>query len=99
MGPSVEEVLSICSNGSAPLNKMAAMPIYGKTKKTLKVFFSQTSFEAESWHWGLKVNQVCSNDDCTLTFDLQQGQIWVPLVLYEESVEKSFSQNVFKTNS
>ena len=27
---SVERVLTICSNGSAPLNKMAAMLIYGK---------------------------------------------------------------------
>ena len=36
MGPSVEKVLPICSTGSAPLNKMAAMPIYGK------IFFSRT---------------------------------------------------------
>ena len=33
-GPSVKVGLKICSNGSAPLNKMAAMPIYGKS--TLK---------------------------------------------------------------
>ena len=31
MGPSVKGFLTVCSNGSAPLNKMAAMPIYGKT--------------------------------------------------------------------
>ena len=39
MGLSVKGVLSICSNGSVPLNKMAAMPIYGKKtnkKKHLK---------------------------------------------------------------
>ena len=30
MRPSVEGLLIICSNGSAPLNKMAAMPIYSK---------------------------------------------------------------------
>ena len=30
MGPSVERLLIICLNGSVPLNKMAAMPIYGK---------------------------------------------------------------------
>ena len=35
MGPSVERMLTICSNGSAPLNKMAAMPIYGRTLKNL----------------------------------------------------------------
>ena len=33
-------------NGSAPLNKMAAIPIYGKTLK--KSLFS--SFEPESWY-------------------------------------------------
>ena len=32
---SVEKMLTICSNGSVPLNKMAAMPIYGKTLKNL----------------------------------------------------------------
>ena len=30
MGPSKEKILTICLNGSAPLNKMAAMPVYGK---------------------------------------------------------------------
>ena len=30
MGPSVKRVLIIYANGSAPLNKMAAMPVYGK---------------------------------------------------------------------
>ena len=30
IGPSVEGMLTICSNGSALLNKMAAMPVYGK---------------------------------------------------------------------
>ena len=30
MRASVERMLTICSNGSAPLNKMGAMPIYGK---------------------------------------------------------------------
>ena len=32
-----------------------------------------------------------------LTF-LWQGQIYVPMHLYGENVEKSFSQNVLKTN-
>ena len=29
----VQRMLKICSDGCAPLNKMAAMPIYGKTLK------------------------------------------------------------------
>ena len=37
----MEGILSVCSNGSASLKKMAAMPIYGK-KKHLKVLFSRT---------------------------------------------------------
>ena len=41
---------------------MVAMPIYGK--KHLKIF--QESFTE---HWGLKVIQVCSNDDTRMTFD------------------------------
>ena len=28
--------MTICSNGSAPLNKMVTMPIYGKTKQKTK---------------------------------------------------------------
>ena len=39
MGPSVEGMLTLCSNRSASLNKMAAMPIYGIT---LKILFSST---------------------------------------------------------
>ena len=48
MGPIVERVLPVCSNGSALLNKMAAMSIYGK--KTLKnlLLQNQESFGAES---------------------------------------------------
>ena len=42
----VEGVLLICSNGSASLNKMSTMPIYGKI--TLKNFQNQESFKAES---------------------------------------------------
>ena len=30
MGLSAKGMLKLCSNGSASLNKMAAMPIYGK---------------------------------------------------------------------
>ena len=35
VGPSVEGVFTICSNCSALLNEMAAMPIYGNTFETL----------------------------------------------------------------
>ena len=58
MGPSVEVVLTICSNGSAPSNKMAIMSMYGKkilkiisrTKKVLRLNLS-------IYHRGLKVDQ------------------------------------------
>ena len=36
-GPSVEEILSICSNASALLNKMATMTINGK-KNTYRIY-------------------------------------------------------------
>ena len=49
MGPSVEGMLTICSNDIAPLNKMAAMPTYGKTLKNL-LLLDYESFEAESWY-------------------------------------------------
>ena len=52
MRPSVERVLLICLNGSAPLNKMAAMFIYGKTLKYL-LLQNEESFEAESWYIAL----------------------------------------------
>ena len=40
MGSSVEDVLTIYSNGFAPLNKVVAMPICDQ--KHLKLFFSRT---------------------------------------------------------
>ena len=49
MAPSIERVLPICLNDSVPLNKVAAMPIYGKTLKTL-LLQNQEIFEAESWY-------------------------------------------------
>ena len=42
MGPSGERVLMICSNGSEPLNKMAAMLIYVYGKNIL-IFSSPAS--------------------------------------------------------
>ena len=43
-GSSVEKVSSICSNGTAPLNKMDGMPTYNKTL----LLQNQESFGAES---------------------------------------------------
>ena len=80
---------------------MAAMPIYGE--KRLKIFFSRTKkvsrLNLAIEHWGLKIIQVCSNEDQRLTFDLlRHGQICVPMHLYGENIENSVSQNVIKTN-
>ena len=42
---------------------------------------------------------MCSNDDRRLTFDfLRQGQIYISMHLYWESIEKSVSQNELRTN-
>ena len=66
MGPSVEEILTICSK------ILATMPISGK--KTINTFLlrNKKSFAAESWmlHHGLKIYQVCSNGDPMMTSDL-----------------------------
>ena len=102
MGPSVKRVLTIYSNGSAHLNKMATMPIYGR--KHFKIFFSRTKkalgLNLGVQHWGLKVYEVYSFDGRKLTFDLSYGKVKLvhPLHLYGKNVEKSFSQNVLKAN-
>ena len=42
---------------------------------------------------------MCLNDDPSLTFDLlRQGQICVPMCLYEENIENLISHNVLTTN-
>ena len=57
---------------------------FSRTKKAL-------GLNLGIWHRGLKVYQVCSNDDRRLTFDLlRQGQICVPVHLYRENSEQSF---------
>ena len=68
MGLSVERVLTICSNGSAPLNKIAAMSIYGKNL----LLQNQESFEAESWYIASGTQGLLSfpNDGCRFIFDL-----------------------------
>ena len=48
------------------MNKMAVMPIYGKTR--LQNF---ERFEAESWYTASGTQSLlCSNDDTRMTFDL-----------------------------
>ena len=59
MGPSVERVLTICLNGSALLNKMAALPMYGKKLKNL-LLQNQESFEAESEYISLGTEDLPS---------------------------------------
>ena len=60
MGPSVGGMLTICSNSSATLDKMAAMPIYGKH---LKIFFASTKktlrLNLGIHHQGLKFYHIC----------------------------------------
>ena len=76
IGISVEEVLSIFSNGFALLNKMSTIPIYGKT--TLKNLLLQNQeLNLGVQHWRLKVNQVDSNDDSRLTFDLSMAMSYL----------------------
>ena len=80
IGLSVEGVLSICSNGSASVNKMSIVLIYGKIKKKehFKTYFSRTKKASRLnlgiQHRGLKVYQVDSNDDSRLIFDLSMAR-------------------------
>ena len=74
-----------------------------KTQKHSKLFFSRTKkslrLNLGILHWRRKVYQVCSKMTLgwPLTF-LWQGQICIPMNLYGENIEKSFHQNVLKTN-
>ena len=68
--------------------------------KTLKIIFCRTKqalrLNLGIHHRGLNVYQVCSTDDRRLTFDFfTAGQICIPIYLYGENAEKSFSQNAF----
>ena len=99
MGPSVEMVLPICSNSFAPVNNIAAMPIYGKN-----IFWSFPE-PRKLWDWILvySIKDLRSTRFVQMmtaswpTTFLRQGQICVPMYLYW-NVEKSFTQNVLKTN-
>ena len=75
---------------------MLPMPIYGK--RTLKNLLpkNQESFGTGSWYNGLGTQGLPSlfkqlSLDDPKSF-LWQGQIFVPVHLYWENVEKSFSQ-------
>ena len=49
MGRSVEEMLKICSNGSAPFNKLLPCPYVIKTLRSILLQYYE-NFEAESWY-------------------------------------------------
>ena len=55
-----------------PLNKMAAMPRYGKNMLKNLLLQNQDSFEAESLYIVSETQgyQDCSDDDSKMTFDL-----------------------------
>ena len=59
IGPSVEGMLTICSNGCAPCIKI----FFSSTKKALRL-------NLDIQHRGLKVYQVYWNDDTRMTIDL-----------------------------
>ena len=64
MGPSVQRMLTICSNGSAPLNKMAAMPIYGKTLKKLLRSYDDTRLSFDLFMiWSNLCSSCCGNTE------------------------------------
>ena len=76
------------------------MPIYSKITKT------SSPEPRKLWGWILVLSFGDSRSTkfvqmmtlgWPLTF-LSQGQIFVPMHLYVENIEKSFSQNVLKTN-
>ena len=72
MGPSIEEILTICSNGSVRFNKMAVKPIYGKTLTNLLRQYTKKALRLNLGiqHWGLKFYQVSSSDETRIIFDL-----------------------------
>ena len=80
---------------------MADMPLCGE--KHLTIFFSRTKKASRLnlviEHWGLKVIQICSNDDPRLTFELFTAQSNLRLNAFLwGNIENSVSLNVLKTN-
>ena len=74
----MEGVLIIYSNGSAPLNKMATMTIYGKKNTKNHLLQNQESFKAESWCISskLKVYQPASVARLDALSDWRSGGGW-----------------------
>ena len=100
--PSVTGGLKICSDGHSPLSKMAAMPMYGK-----HTWKSSSPEPRKLYSWILVYGIVYSRStkfvqmmliDWPLNI-LGQGKICIPMHLFGENIEKSFSQNVLITNS
>ena len=72
-------------------------------KKHLKIFFSRTKKASRlnlvTEHWGLKVIQVCSNDDLRLTFDLFKARSNLRSYAFvRENIENSVSQKYIRLN-
>ena len=93
--------LKVCTYGHGLKSKMGIMPIYGKNTK-----YSYPE-PKKLWGWILVYSL---GDPWTTKFVqmmtlgwhlvvLWQGQICVPMHLYWENIEKSFSENVWKTYS
>ena len=60
-----------------------------------RLFQNQESFEAESWY----IASGTQGQPSLLPFDFFYSKVsYIPILLYWESVEKSLSQNVLKTN-
>ena len=81
--PSVKGELKISTNGHAFFQDgrhahiwLKHLKIFSRTKKASRLSLSIQ-------HHGLKVYQVCSNDDHGLIY-LRQGQIGIPMHLYGE---------------
>ena len=81
------------TNSHGPLTKTTVMPINGKILKI---------FAAESWYKVLGNQGLASlfkwRSQVVLLPLSRQDQSCVPIHLYGLNVEKSFSQNVLKTN-
>ena len=54
MGPSFERIFKICLIGSAPFNKIAAIPYLVETLQNL-LLQNQESFQVESWYKALGI--------------------------------------------
>lgn len=74
--------MKICSNGSGLLLKMAIMPVYDENLPKC------SSPEHRSLKTLVKVCQVCSNADPSLTFDLfmESSHLYPDTFIYEKYI-------------